>query len=138
MTKICTKCKTEKIKTEFYKRTEMRDKLTPWCKKCINKCNASYSLTDKGKLVKKRAKLRYNFNMSIEEFKNLKIRQGYKCKVCNKSFSNSKQTHIDHCHKTGKIRGVLCSSCNTFIGKLEKRIENNLLKTIFEYINHAN
>jgi len=44
----------------------------------------------------------------------------------------SKLTHLDHCHKTGRIRGVLCNNCNTGLGKFYDDIE--LLKTAINYL----
>lgn len=44
------------------------------------------------------------------------------CDICNLSeFTNSeKRHHVDHNHKTGKIRGILCSRCNGMVGHVEK------------------
>lgn len=41
------------------------------------------------------------------------------CDICNKVFTDSKTAHIDHDHKTGKIRGRLCANCNSGIGMLQ-------------------
>lgn len=45
-----------------------------------------------------------------------KLRKGRKCCICGVR----KKLHIDHNHDTGKIRGVLCSQCNTGIGMLKE------------------
>jgi hypothetical protein len=42
------------------------------------------------------------------------------CDLCGKQADN---LHIDHDHSTGQVRGVLCSSCNTGLGKLGDTIE---------------
>lgn len=48
---------------------------------------------------------------------NLLIEQGRKCSICDKDLAEiSKHTHWDHCHKTGKLRGILCHNCNVGIG----------------------
>jgi len=53
--------------------------------------------------------------------------QGGVCKICNRPpRDKKKRLHVDHCHKTGKIRGLLCLHCNVMIGKAEddpKRLE---------------
>ncbi|WP_329391128.1 endonuclease VII domain-containing protein [Streptomyces sp. NBC_01351] len=40
--------------------------------------------------------------------------QGGVCLICRKAPA----VHVDHCHETGRVRGVLCFNCNTAIGKL--------------------
>ena len=42
--------------------------------------------------------------------------QNYRCAICGELLNNDRRTHIDHDHKTGKVRGVLCTYCNTGIG----------------------
>lgn len=47
--------------------------------------------------------------------------QGGLCAVCRTRevhLNGGRQVHIDHCHQTGKFRGILCSGCNTAIGRL--------------------
>lgn len=44
--------------------------------------------------------------------------QGGRCKSCLKQIGK-KTAGIDHCHTTGKIRGILCMQCNTALGSLE-------------------
>jgi hypothetical protein len=39
------------------------------------------------------------------------------CAICENPFKNANDTHIDHCHSTGRIRGILCSACNHGLGK---------------------
>jgi hypothetical protein len=44
------------------------------------------------------------------------LRSKPKCEICKKEFQLAKDRNIDHCHESGKIRGVLCYRCNTGIG----------------------
>lgn len=46
--------------------------------------------------------------------------QNYECKICGKVHNNKLQFHfhIDHCHDTGNVRGLLCNKCNQGIGLL--------------------
>jgi hypothetical protein len=39
---------------------------------------------------------------------------------CKTLLTDSKKTHLDHCHRTKKIRGVLCSACNMSLGRLKE------------------
>lgn len=58
------------------------------------------------------------------------------CAICSKTLS-VKETHIDHCHSTGAIRGLLCGRCNQAIGLLDEDIEK--IHAAAEYIkDHLN
>lgn len=46
-------------------------------------------------------------------------KQDYRCGICKARLAGSVQT-LDHCHTTGRLRGVLCSSCNMSEGKVKK------------------
>lgn len=48
----------------------------------------------------------------------LLLQENNACAVCRKPFDAMKQqnVHVDHCHETGKVRGILCLYCNRGIG----------------------
>ncbi len=61
------------------------------------------------------------YGMSREEYLELAASQHNKCAICFRSQENLKRRHlcVDHDHKTGKIRGLLCDNCNKGIGCLQ-------------------
>lgn len=63
--------------------------------------------------------IKRNFNLSEEEYLNLLKSQNNSCAICKQEFKISKFIHVDHCHKTNKVRGILCNKCNTGIGQLQ-------------------
>lgn len=72
--------------------------------------------------------LRRLYNMTLEEYDEKLKGQDNKCAICGiKDKDLNKTMHIDHCHKTGKIRGLLCKNCNNGLGFFNDN-ENNLLE----------
>ena len=65
----------------------------------------------------------------------LALDQGGVCKICGlapKGKRHHARLHVDHCHATGKIRGMLCHSCNTAIGLFKEN--PNALRAALEYL----
>jgi hypothetical protein len=68
--------------------------------------------------------LRDSFGITLEEYNSMLDAQSGVCAICNQAETHKrngklKALAVDHDHKTGKIRGLLCSDCNTGIGKLK-------------------
>jgi hypothetical protein len=76
--------------------------------------------------------LRYLFGITLDDYNKLKENQNYKCAICGNERSEKKDFHVDHCHSTGKIRGLLCSNCNTGLGQFKDNIE--LLNKAISYL----
>lgn len=82
--------------------------------------------------------LHRQYNISLEDYRDLFISQNGKCAVCNSdgrariSIHHNMPLVIDHCHKTHKVRGLLCHTCNTALGQLNDSID--LLKKSIEYL----
>ena len=69
--------------------------------------------------------LKRTFNISLEEYNELLVKQNGVCAICLKPES-AKNKHgtiwqlaVDHCHNTNKNRGLLCSRCNTALGLMQ-------------------
>lgn len=74
------------------------------------------------------------FRVSPDCFQLMLAVQQNACGICNKKFS--KTPHIDHCHKTGEVRGLLCGSCNKGMGFFKD--SPLLLKSTLEYLTNYN
>jgi hypothetical protein len=64
------------------------------------------------------------YGLTFEQYEAMFTRQGGKCLVCRNDFTatGKRKPCIDHCHKTGVVRGILCGSCNSaegFLGTIE-------------------
>ena len=83
----------------------------------------------------KEYKLRTRFGMSLDDFNNILSRQNYSCAICKSKTPKRKNSGwiVDHCHTTGKVRGILCHPCNVAIGFLEDSVE--ILDNAKEYLN---
>lgn len=58
------------------------------------------------------------YGLTVAEHDALMARQGGACAVCARPFGERRPPHIDHCHATGKVRGLLCARCNSTEGFL--------------------
>lgn len=84
--------------------------------------------------------LKKKYDMSLEEYDKIHESQNGLCAICGnpetKIHSRSKKVMmlaVDHCHKTGKGRGLLCSRCNTTLGKIED--DKEILNSMLDYLN---
>lgn len=66
----------------------------------------------------------HNYGCTIEQVGDLAAKQSYRCSICRRK----KKLHVDHDHSTGKIRGLLCITCNTALAFVENRWFEKALK----------
>lgn len=76
--------------------------------------------------------LKHHYNITRQDFENLLKSQNYCCAICKRDTPTGSNWHIDHCHFTNKIRGLLCSKCNQGLGLFEDNI--NSLKEAIKYL----
>lgn len=73
------------------------------------------------------------YNISPEEYDKMLKEQNNCCKICKTSQEKLKVTlAVDHCHKTGKVRGLLCNKCNLALGLLKDDLA--LLQEAINYL----
>lgn len=85
-------------------------------------------------VARRRMKLRRNYGITPEQHAAQISRQGGDCAICKRALAGlSPQTvHVDHCHATGALRGILCGPCNTGLGNFRDS-EASLMSAI-EYL----
>jgi hypothetical protein len=129
--KTCYACKIEKPVGNFY-----RSNVNYYQKECKDCCRIrkhKWYQTESGKLSSANTKLKKRFGITLEQFNQMYIVQNGKCLICDATESNlGHRLAVDHCHITGKIRGLLCKSCNVGIGHLKDNIET--LKRAIKYL----
>lgn len=81
-------------------------------------CSDACAMRERSPELRRKYRLSSMYGMAIEDYDHMIKTQGDKCAICKRSDPNSKynQWHIDHCHETGVIRGILCSTCNVGLG----------------------
>lgn len=136
MTKPCTKCHIVKPLSEYHKAWRAKDGKQSRCKACMisaalkwgrdnreaknRNARASIKRTVKSRWAKNISK---KFNLSVKDYEKMLTLQNNACAICAKpeksilkSVRRVKQLAVDHCHASGRIRGLLCAKCNTFLG----------------------
>ena len=138
--KKCPKCKMEKSESDFWKEISRKDGLHGLCKSCCKENNQKWRKTKSGiESAKKRQarrtprdwmclNLKYLYGITVEQKNEILFNQKEMCAICFCKLSIT-GSHVDHDHLTDKIRGLLCSNCNTGLG-LFKDSEVNLQNAI--------
>lgn len=82
--------------------------------------------------------LKKKYGLTLDSYEEMLLKQKGKCAICESGFGDKKPNlpNIDHCHVTGKVRGLLCSPCNIILGYIENREKNisDFYKRFMEYL----
>lgn len=131
----CVNCNLFKFEEEFYRSSEATNGKASWCKDCTKECGKKWNKENKKRKYFTEVKRRYG--LSQEEYNNLYNFQRGCCQICKKHQQDLKRTlHIDHNHRTGKVRGLLCEDCNIAIGLFEDNCFNII--SAIDYLRSAN
>lgn len=78
--------------------------------------------------------LKNHYGVTIEQFDAMLAAQGGKCAICPRTEPDGrhKQWNVDHCHSSGKVRGLLCTQCNKMLGSARDNIET--LQSAIHYL----
>jgi hypothetical protein len=130
--RFCKKCNKQKTCDQFFlqrSKGENSWRFNSPCKDCYKiRQQSDY----KKKYLKFYLKLK-KFGISESDYNNMLDNQNHCCAICgfHKKYFRT-DLAIDHCHRTGKIRALLCNNCNAGIGMLKDDIV--LLKKAMEYL----
>lgn len=144
--KKCSRCLTEKEEDNFSIRNASKDGLNSYCRDCMKQYRVDNRDHIKTYLQKHRAenpekwkeydrkhgrtKRLNKHGLTRESFNQLVKQQDGKCLICQEVPSDI--LVMDHCHETGKFRGLLCRKCNAAIGQLYDDPE--LLRRAADYL----
>lgn len=125
--KVCTKCKKSKPLSEFGRDKRRKDGLYPHCKECKRQYqNDRYSDVAAKRLERK-------YGITKDDYDRMFREQGGKCAICDKPQSECRRAlAVDHCHASGKVRGLLCDECNRALGYFYD--DTNRIAKAIEYL----
>jgi hypothetical protein len=129
--KQCSKCRKVKPLNEFNNVKSHKFGVHHYCKICLRENKKIHYDYGKSKLNR----IKNKYNISESELNKIYNTQDKKCKICKKEFdliSKHKGLYIDHCHKTEKVRGLLCMNCNRLLGNCNDNVD--ILKSSILYL----
>ena len=130
-TKTCPGCKKcLPLTKEFWNVNKRRNgQFGVWCKECRR-------LKDRSRHQNRNRREKI-YGIKEERFIEMLNNANNQCQICHVDLDNSTQRrpNIDHCHKTGFIRGILCVRCNSGLGQMKDSIV--ILKSAIDYLEKA-
>ena len=139
--KRCTVCKSEKQLSEFSGNKNRPGWRHSNCKKCKATAAVAYYVENKDRILAaqkgrnqkyyRRHDIKKLYGLSESDYTGMLVVQQNRCAIC-KGDNGGQTLAIDHCHATGRVRGLLCHKCNRGIGQMQDSPE--LLRTAAEYL----
>lgn len=124
--KTCTTCFQIKELGYFYKRSSSPDQHSPHCKVCDNERRKKWRQNNpvRQQESNRNRQLLKRYGITLDDYEKMFEEQDKKCGICGTEENYSGHTgprkewsfSVDHCHETGKIRGLLCNDCNRALG----------------------
>jgi len=139
--KSCSECGKEKDLEDFPKNRNGLHGRHSLCKECHNKASRERYENQKRGTSNKRVPgydyrssyLKRVYGISVAQYEELLEKQHHCCAVCGKHENEEKKSlAVDHNHKTGEVRGLLCNYCNHRL--VSRHTDGNLLRKIADYI----
>lgn len=133
--KQCTRCGLVKPFEDFPEDKRMLSGRQSACRACARERSAQWreknperyealkkqGRSERQKLRRFEVHLQQTYEMTLVDYQEILARQNGLCAVCrNLHVGRGSRLHVDHCHETGRVRGLLCGNCNTAIGLLKE------------------
>jgi hypothetical protein len=138
--KQCSVCKETKDFDQFYNYKTSKDGKSYRCKACDDVARKKWSTSnpEKAHLSQRQRNLKQRFGVDLEWYEEQFKKQNYSCAICksktNKTTGDRQfwNFSVDHCHDSGKVRGILCNNCNRALGLFQDNPE--VLRKAAEYV----
>lgn len=133
--------KGQTINPTFCKRGHLRISVNlyknRWCKLCCKERDKTPEQKQRQAKNSRKNNLKQWYGLSLEQYNDMFLKQNGLCAICKIHQNNLHRTfNIDHNHQTGKVRGLLCSTCNSGMGSLKDNI--TLLEAAIQYLKDTN
>ena len=112
--KTCTVCNESKPATDYYADKRFKAKLKSECKECHKQ--QCYKWAQKNKDKKAAYQRKCTFGITMEDYNQFLEDQNSVCAICQQKCGSGNRLSVDHCHNSGKVRGLLCGNCNRALG----------------------
>lgn len=121
----CAKCKAHKPSTEFSPNPRNKSGRTSYCKPCHNHQQRARHSYEKAR----DSQLRLNYGITLAQYDAMLEAQGGVCDICKEPAKLQlmgrgkiprSQLRVDHCHNSGKVRALLCNSCNSALAYMRE------------------
>lgn len=139
--KTCPHCGVDKLRNAFHRDRSHKDGLCSSCKMCHNSWQRAWRKNNPGKAKainqKHRRKHGRNYDLqrfygiTLMEYNLMRKKQGYGCAIC-RSIPFQHRLQVDHDHRTGEIRGLLCEGCNKGLGCFRDDVTR--MRTAIKYL----
>jgi hypothetical protein len=123
--KRCNTCGVWKPIEDYTPRKQRKGAPISDCRPCMAERCRNYNRTPEGRSVKHARK----YGVPLGWYEETLAAQGGACAICLRP---SEKLHVDHCHASGQVRGLLCFECNTGLGKFADNIAS--LERAIEYL----
>ena len=127
----CHGCQRHLPPGAFSRDKKQRDGLHVSCRECRS-ASRKAAYTPAVALRLQQRHIVRTYSIAPEEFARMVAQQDNQCAICRWDMGTSKDRHVDHCHRTGRVRALLCSRCNTTIGQTED--DPALLRAMADYL----
>lgn len=135
--KKCKKCLEIKTIDNFQYIPTTKNRLKAQCRVCLAKESKRYRELKGYHNKRYRQNLKKRYGITPEYYDEMLKSQYRSCAICGRHENEfTRRLHVDHNHSTGKVRGLLCTNCNTMLGKSFDNIDI-LIKAV-KYLNETN
>lgn len=148
--KTCPRCQQLKPMTEYSKGKSSSTGYQTYCKPCMSARHDEYRRKNLAKIAEKQREryaknperyrfydMKTHYGITKDQYDKMLAAQNGRCLICKTTDpqGRGKVFHVDHCHSSEKVRGLLCTNCNMGLGQFKHSVE--LLQLAISYLTES-